>query len=106
MSFGGHAAAMVSSLKNNRSLLRRKSNKEKNRDAFANLASKRKKSKKLRHKKATEEELNHIHSLINEDRLKNRKKIFLTILISAFIAILMFYLFKTYAIQAILEVLQ
>lgn len=91
MSFGGHAAAMISSLKNNRLLLSRRSLKERRRNAFSQLGDKIQPHKKLHHKKATKEETEKIKFEIREDNDKLRSRNILLFVFLAIIGIAIFY---------------
>ncbi|NOR88563.1 MAG: hypothetical protein GQ527_13240 [Bacteroidales bacterium] len=92
MSGGGSIAAMVSSLRNNRLLLR-KSMKERSREAFSNLGEIKSKPKKQYHKQASHQEMKAIKGKIDqENKIENKKRwgliIFFTIIgISMFIVL-------------------
>lgn len=96
MSFGGSVAAMVSSLKNNRALISRKSMRDRSRDAFARLGDKSKQAHKLHHREATKEELEYTRRKIEKDNAKQRIKFWVLIGSFSIIAILLFYFAFTY----------
>jgi len=91
MSFGGHAAAMISSLKNNRSLLSRKSLKERSRDAFSHLGEKKQQHKRLHHKKASKEETEYIKREIRKENRKQRQRNLISALLIIILSLAFFY---------------
>ena len=79
MSFGGHVSTMINRLKENRSLLNRKSIKDKRRDAFENHYQTRKTSKQTHHKKANPEVLQRIRKALRKNKSNHQKKLWLII---------------------------
>jgi len=97
MGGGGHSAAMINSLKNNRALLHKKSIKERSKDAYIHLGEKTTKGKRLHHKRATKTEMLRIRKKIFSYKLNERKKMFYTLFIIAFLAIIVFYTIFKYS---------
>ena len=97
MSNGGSIAAMVSSLKNNRLLLKRRSVKLRGRDAFMHLGEKTTERKELHHKKASKREMELIRKEIAKDQEDERRKTWIKYSIILFFAGVIIYLFYQYS---------
>jgi len=96
MSFGGHVSTMINRLQENRSLLNRKSIKDRRKDAFGNHYKTQKTSKQTNHKKADPKVLRRLKAVLKRDKSKQRTKLRYMGLTLLFLSVVIIYSIFTF----------